>query len=160
MDDEIEPPIPRARTEGLVIRELHEEMLVYDLERHEAHCLNSVAAFIWEHCDGETSTASMAQLLAQKFGTPNDTSLVRFALEQLNRAHLLSVPLTPSAHQTQVSRRQVLRKIGRVAAVAVPLVTSIVAPTVSEAASCLGTGASCSSNAQCCSGLCVLSFCV
>ena len=40
---------PRARTEGLVVTELPDELLVYDLERHRAHCLNPTAALVFKH---------------------------------------------------------------------------------------------------------------
>ena len=46
--------LPAARTSGLVVRELAEETLVYDEERHRAHCLNRTAALVWRHCDGKT----------------------------------------------------------------------------------------------------------
>ena len=160
MTEGIEPPIPRARTEGLVIRELDGEVLVYDLERHKAHCLNQEAAFIWQRCDGETDVVTMTLLVAQTLSLPCDESIVRLALDQLSRAHLLSVRLPREVRRTRLSRRQVLRKIGTVAAVALPLVTSIVAPTAVEAATCLGTGAGCTSGAQCCSGTCFASFCL
>ena len=35
---------PTRRTEGVVVTELMDEVLVYDLERHRAHCLNPPAA--------------------------------------------------------------------------------------------------------------------
>ena len=50
---------PRARRDGLVIRELNGELLVYDLERHRAHCLNPTAALVFKQCDGRTSPARM-----------------------------------------------------------------------------------------------------
>ena len=50
---------PLARREGLVIRELADEVLVYDLDRDRAHCLNQTAAFIWQCCDGRTSTETV-----------------------------------------------------------------------------------------------------
>ncbi len=37
---------PRLREEGLVVQELPEEVLVYDLARHKAHCLSPLAAAI------------------------------------------------------------------------------------------------------------------
>ena len=40
---------PRARTEGLVVTELPDELLVYDLERHRAYCLNPTAALVFKH---------------------------------------------------------------------------------------------------------------
>src|SRR5258708_10867387 len=39
------------RTKGLVVTELKGEMLVYDLERHRAHCLNPAAAVALEVVD-------------------------------------------------------------------------------------------------------------
>jgi len=49
--------MPAARQEGLLVRELNDETLVYDLFNigHKAHCLNSTAALIWKYCDGQTS---------------------------------------------------------------------------------------------------------
>ena len=51
---------PLARKEGLVIQELPDEVLVYDLDRDRAHCLNQTAAFVWQRCDGRTSTVEIA----------------------------------------------------------------------------------------------------
>ena len=45
--------LPHARTDNLVIRELDDETLVYDMERDEAHCLNQTAALVWKQCDGK-----------------------------------------------------------------------------------------------------------
>jgi len=56
---------PLARQDRLVVQELSEEVLVYDLDRHRAHCLNRTAALIWRHCDGSTSVAEMARRLPQ-----------------------------------------------------------------------------------------------
>ncbi|PYS79821.1 MAG: hypothetical protein DMF70_12375, partial [Acidobacteria bacterium] len=57
---------PLARKEGLVIQELPDEVLVYDLDRDRAHCLNETAAFVWQRCDGRTSTVEIARSLGQK----------------------------------------------------------------------------------------------
>ncbi len=47
--------VPIARKEGLVIQEMPEEVLVYDLDTNKAHCLNQTAAFVWKSCDGKNS---------------------------------------------------------------------------------------------------------
>ena len=47
--------MPQARKDGLIIKALTDEVVVYDLERHEVHCLNRVAALVWQHCDGRTA---------------------------------------------------------------------------------------------------------
>jgi len=45
-------PLPQARSEDLVIQDIGDEVLVYDLTRHKAHCLNRTAALVWRKCDG------------------------------------------------------------------------------------------------------------
>src|SRR5262249_57163726 len=57
---------PEKRREGLVVKELPEEILVYDLERHKAHCLNPAAAVVFKHSNGERSVAELARLLRRE----------------------------------------------------------------------------------------------
>ena len=42
--------LPAAREARLLVRELAEEVLVYDEEGHRAHCLNRTAALVWKSC--------------------------------------------------------------------------------------------------------------
>jgi hypothetical protein len=53
--------LARKRKQGLVIKELPDEVLVYDLDRNKAHCLNHSAAEVWERCDGRTTAASISE---------------------------------------------------------------------------------------------------
>jgi hypothetical protein len=146
---------PRARTEGLVVHELPDEVLVYDRDRDKAHCLNQTAALVWKYCDGKTTVASMAQQLGRDLNTESvDEKVIWFALDQLGKDHLLSEIAAPPAMLAGMSRREMVRVLGVAAAVAVPLVTSIVAPTPAQAATCLPPGQPCGTSAQCCSGLC------
>ena len=80
---------PHARTESLLVEELSEETLVYDEERHKAHCLNPTAAFVWHHCDGQTSVSELARLLEDELGIPANEEVVWLALDRLERVHLL-----------------------------------------------------------------------
>ena len=146
-------PLPRARHARLVVRELANETLVYDELSHEAHCLNETAAFVWKHCDGRTSVEKLGRLLDKEMKTARPEQVVWSAIEQLEKSHLLESPVLRPAHVPRMSRRELIRGLGIAAAVTVPLVTSIVAPTAAEAASCLGAGATCTSSAQCCTGL-------
>lgn len=147
-------PAPKARTEQLVTKELGDETLVYDERSHEAHCLNRTAAFVWRHSDGRTSVRKMAGLLAKELNMPISEQVVWFALSQLEKSELLEKSFERPAHVEQISRRELMRRLGIAAAVALPLVTSIVAPTTAEAASgCLGAGSPCVSTSQCCAGL-------
>ena len=147
---------PRARQEDLVIQELPEETLVYDLKRDRAHCLNQTAAFVWRRCDGRTTTSRIAQALKEETKAPVDEKLVWLAIDQLGRNHLLQERLTPPPTYAGLNRRDVMRALGLTAAVALPVVASIVAPMPAQAATgCASTGQSCV-GISCCLG-CVCS---
>jgi|SRR5215510_9848557 len=153
---------PLARRHGLVIEEVADEILVYDLERHHAHCLNSISAFVWKKCDGKTSILQIAESLAQNGGKAIDVDIVWLALDQLKKSRLLAEDSEVLTHITKksVSRREIIRRLGVGAVVALPLVTSLVAPTPAQAATCQPTGAPCTTPAQCCSGLCPAGTCL
>jgi hypothetical protein len=72
---------------------------------------------------------------------------------RLQKAHLLDGARAQILH---TSRREMLRTLGRGAAVVVPLVTAITVPTSAQAQAtgCLANGMPCISNSQCCSGNC------
>src|SRR5262245_10894015 len=117
---------PEKRREGLVVKELPEEILVYDLERHKAHCLNPAAAIVFKHCNGERTVAELTRLLRREIGTAADESWVHLALHHLDKAHLLEEG--PEVRGRDLSRRDMLKRAGIGLAAALPLVTSIVAP--------------------------------
>jgi hypothetical protein len=129
--------LPTARRDGLLIQEIGEELVIYDQESHHVHRLNQTAAVIWRHCDGQTPVADLVALLHRELGLLSNEELVRLALDHLEKAGLLKEPLARPAGAARPSRRQLLRKLGRMAAVAllVPTVMTIVAPTPAMAQS-------------------------
>ncbi|MFN2468782.1 MAG: PqqD family protein [Gaiellaceae bacterium] len=138
---------PQARKDGLVVRELPDEILVYDLEKHEAHCLNETAAAVWNHCDGETSPSEIGFRLARQFATPVDEDVVWLALEDLGKLQLLETPVTRPT--PGLTRGDVIRRAGLVASVlAVPAVFSMAAPTA-RAGVC---NAACAGDPDCAAG--------
>lgn len=145
-----ERQFPRARLDCLS-RRFGDEVLVYDLQRDVGHCLNSTAAAIWKLCDGNRSPSQITRTLSTQLSVRLDASVVPLALEQLADAHLLVESEVPV---DRPSRRVAIRRIGIAAVVALPVITSVVAPTSAQAASCLHNLQACTSNAQCCSGLC------
>ena len=152
--------MPQARKSGLIVKEVDGEILIYDQERNKAHCLNPTAGEVWKYCDGKTSLADACTGLSEDLRTPIDEKLVLYAVDQFAADHLLEseVP-TPAFMIPGLNRRQMVRTLGLAAAVAVPLVTSILAPTPAQAATCDPTGTACTSSATCCSGLCSGGFC-
>ena len=143
---------PLARKDGLVIQDLPDEVLVYDLDGDRAHCLNQTAAFVWQRCDGRNTTAQITRKLGQQFDCSVDEKIVWLALDQLGRNHLLERQPIPPPALMGMNRRAMVRALGLAAIIAVPVVTSIVAPTPSQAATCQANGQACSTDAQCCAG--------
>lgn len=139
--------LPHALTENLVIRELDDETLVYDMERDEAHCLNRTAALVWKQCDGKTTAAQAARALQTKLDKAVGPDLVWLAIKQLKRFHL--VESTPKA--PRVSRRDLVLKYAPAALVLLPVIVSITSPTPAQAASCGGPciSGSCPSGCRC-----------
>ncbi len=148
------PQKPVARQQGLVIQELPDEILVFDLETNKAHCLNQTAAFVWKSCDGEKSVTDIVRLLGVESGNPVPEDLVWLAIDQLNENNLLTGQAKPDfKNQT---RREIIKKVGLAAVIALPLVSSLVAPTAALAAGCsgIGNGSTCGVNSVCCGGVC------
>jgi hypothetical protein len=159
---------PVARKSGLVVRDLADEVVVYDTDRHEAHCLNRTAAIVFRHADGQRDVSELAALLSAD-GAPGAEGFVEMALGQLAEARLLeSAP--PSVSEPGLARRDAMRRVGLGVAILLPLVTSVLAPSPAEAAAtcaegpgacagqpngtpCTGTIPPCLSSCQ--SGLCL-----
>lgn len=127
--------VPVARKQGLVVQEMPDEVLIYDLDTNKAHCLNKTAAFVWKSCDGNKSIADITKSFESDFGNPVEEDLVWLAIEQLNDKNLLSESLQTNFKGQ--NRREVIKKIGFAAVVALPLVASLTAPSSALAsASC------------------------
>ena len=153
---------PIARTKELLIEEVEGETLVYDLERHKAHCLNEMAEFVWRLCDGENTVSDLVRLAEKEVGVSEGGDLVWLALDRLERARLLDEPPEavgegpPEQHvEVKRSRRDVIKKLGRLG-IALPLVASIAVPSPASAATLI-TGADCWGNpsmvGRCCTNL-------
>ena len=84
--DDLVKVLPQARMDDLVMKEMPDEVLIYDLKQHKAHCLNQTAAMIWRHCDGQTSITAISQTLSQELQTTISKEVVWVALEQLSRS--------------------------------------------------------------------------
>jgi Coenzyme PQQ synthesis protein D (PqqD) len=124
---------PRARTSDLIVEEVVDEVLVYDLRSNEAHCLNTTAAAIWRACDGNTPIASLAEQINAVTGAPRDQDVVWHGLEQLHQHDLLEGTYAPPPGL--ISRRELIATL-KTAALLLPLITSIIVPTAAMAGSC------------------------
>jgi hypothetical protein len=124
---------PVARQDGLVVRELPDETLVYDLRANKAHCLNRAAALVWRLCDGRASLAKLAAALREELGVPDGEAAARLALQQLSRRGLLENPAEPESAEGRIGRREALRKLAVLGAL--PIVMTVAARHASAAQS-------------------------
>lgn len=131
--------LPIARSEQLVVHELPDELLVYDLRIDKAHCLNPTAAFVWRSCDGRTTVDEIAAAYENRTGHTLPPGAVRLALRQLTETDLLQ-----EGFKTEfdgMTRRRALMKMGLSAAV-LPVIASLVAPVAAQV-QCSGIVTSC-----------------
>ena len=141
----------RARKDNVVVKKLQDETLVYDLKRNKAYCLNETSALVWELCDGKRSIADISAEVSSRLKGAVSEDFVRIALDQLNKNGLLKAGAKD--YFGNMSRREVVRRVGFSSVAALPIVSYIVAPEAAMAQSCLplGQNRGCTSNAECCS---------
>jgi len=152
--------LPIARKEGLVIQEMPDEVLVYDLNTNKAHCLNETAAMVWKSCDGKNTVSDISQTMAQKLNASVPEDLVWLAIDQLSKDNLLEREI-----QTKISgmsRREVIKKVGFASMVALPVIGLLSFPKTALGATCrasaCGVQADCAPSQICCRGTCQASL--
>lgn len=127
MADEARGFVPVRR--DLLIRELIDEVILYDGTMKKAHCLNDTAAAVWRLCDGRRSVTEIACELGQ------DEELVWMALHEMEKSGVLNAEIPLTLRSNELSRRELMTKIGIKAAIALPIVSSILVPPASAAPS-------------------------
>ncbi|MBK8045643.1 MAG: PqqD family protein [Anaerolineales bacterium] len=70
LEGPIQCPHARGEVDDLVVQEIYDELVVYDLRRHKVHSLNATASLIWRWCDGQTLPEQVAQRLTGQLGIP------------------------------------------------------------------------------------------
>jgi hypothetical protein len=145
--DQLEVLAPRARQSGLIVRDLEDEVLVYDLERNQAHCLNRTAGLVFRYCDGITTIGELVELLRTHIGPEADEQTVWHALLRLGKDELLQEQVSWVA-KPGMTRRELMQRAG--IAVAAATVTSIVVPSATHAASITHICSSSTERFPCC----------
>ena len=126
---------PKSRQSDLVIQEIKSEILVYDQRINKAFCLNKTLALVWSLCDGERSAAAIGQIMSEKLKQPVTEDLIRLALDQLMKENLLEYSEGPVVNFTGLSRREAIRRAGFASMIALPVITSLIAPKAANAQS-------------------------
>ena len=140
--------VPKSRQQNIVVQEVNGELLIYDLNLNKALCLNRPSALIWEACDGERSISEITKIVGEKLKTEINEDFTWLALDKLKKENLMVNPEEITQNFNGLTRREVIRRIGFSSMVALPIVTSMVAPSAAYAQSGGTCGGPCS-----CSGL-------
>ena len=127
---------PRARQSDLFSEEIHGDRVIYDNRNNKVHHLNPTMSWVWSHCDGSRTIDELIAALHSDTGCDDARGLIGSGLKQLAEANLLepgSVDLTTLEDE----RSTVSRRAAVVAGIsmAVPIMTSILAPTPAAAKS-------------------------
>lgn len=156
--------IPAVRKKDLVIQELNDEILIYDLQNNKVFGLNDTSALIWRLSNGDKTMSQIAHEASQKLNSPINEELVWLALGQLKEANLINNETEITNDYQGATRREVIRRIGLASMVALPMISALVAPSALQAQSSCGTapnialGCSCFvgglSNSGNCASLC------
>jgi hypothetical protein len=121
-------PRPARRTDGLIVERLPGELLVYDQERDEAHCLHTESAAVFDLLDGTRTGGDVAALASLT------EARVEEVLSELAARHLIE---DDSREDDGLSRRDVIHRGALTGAgvAGAALITSIVAPLPAAAQS-------------------------
>lgn len=132
---------PRSRQDNIIIQEIKGEVLIYDLKENKAFCLNETSALVWQLCDGNKSVAEISQLISRQLKTPASEDLVWLAIDQLKRENLLFNSQNMETKFKGLSRREIVKKVGFASMVALPVISTLVAPLSAHAQSgCINRG--------------------
>ncbi len=126
--------LPVARNDGLRVEQLSDELIVYDVDRHKAHCLSPAAAVVWKNCDGQKTAQELAARL-QEAGVAADQEMVWMILHRLSKLDLLQQRVVVPEDAFRSTRRDLMKKVAMAGGVLFLLTASIPAPAAKKAAS-------------------------
>lgn len=147
---------PKARQNDIVIQELPDELLIYNTITNKAVNLNKTAASVWNLCDGNRDVAEISKALAKDQQLAVARDMVWLTLENLKQHDLLTNSSELPDIFAGLSRREVIKKVGLTSLIALPVISSLIAPTAAKAASgaLLAAGAACTTNPECANNNC------
>lgn len=126
---------PKSRQENLLIQDLINEKLIYDLEINRAFSLNETMSLVWQECSGKKTVSEISESIGKKLNSQIPDDFVWTALEQLKAENLLLDEGLENLSFALSTRREVIKKAGIAAAVALPAIISLTAPKAVDAQS-------------------------
>lgn len=128
---------PLSRKTDIVVQELDGEVLIYDLVKNKAFCLNETSALVWDLCDGTKSVTEISQSVGKKLNSPANEDIVWLAIDQLKKEKLIENNTELVSPFEGMTRRAVIKQVGLGTMIALPFVASIMAPKAVHAQSAI-----------------------
>lgn len=126
---------PKLKDHNLVVQEFAKELLIYDLNKNKAYCLNETSAMIWQECDGANSILEISQKVSRKLKNEVSENIVWIAISQFKVDNLLDNNEQFTIPFDGLKRREIIKRIGISSIIALPIISSIVVPTATQAQS-------------------------
>lgn len=151
---------PRSRQTEIVIQEFDDEVVIYDLKNDKALALNKTCTFVWQRCNGNQEISQISQALAKHNNQSANEDIVWLAIKILTKADLLENAEDLKSNFDGLNRRTMVKKIGLATMIALPMISTLIAPTAINAASgapCIAINQGCTfsnfTQSDCCSNL-------
>ena len=127
--------IPVTRKHDLVIQEIEDEILIYDLQTNKVFSLNQTSALIWRLSTGKKTLSEIAHAASQEMDSSIDEQFIWLALEQLRKENLIDIDSLKTSPFKRMKRRDVIKKVGYSSLVALPLIVSLTTPVAAQSGS-------------------------
>jgi coenzyme PQQ synthesis protein D (PqqD) len=137
MNSTLRPRSVRGRR--ITAQQVGDETLLYDERTHRAWCLNRSSACIWRLCDGQRDVAEISASATLELRAPFGEELVLLSLAELREKGLLEADISDIL-PPEVTRREMISRIGLAAAALLPVVAALTAPPASAQGGSVGTG--------------------
>jgi hypothetical protein len=124
--------MPQRISREISVQRIGRETLVYDGVRHRAFCMNESSGVVWRLADGTRTVAQIGAAARMELGVEVSEELVVFILEELRGDGLIEAS-GEDAVRVGISRRAMLERLGVGAAMLLPVIAAIVAPTAAQA---------------------------
>ncbi len=126
---------PKTDSSEFVIQELPDELLLYNLSKNKAYALNNTSGFVWQNCTGEKTIKEIANDLENHLQKNVPEELIWLTLKKLHAEDLIIIEDETIFNEINTNRREILKKAGLATLVALPIVSSLIAPQAAAAQS-------------------------
>ncbi len=142
--------LPIARQSDIIVQNLDNELLIYNLKTNQAYSLNETSALIYQLCDGNRTIDQIVDEVNKQLKHKVNTDFVWYAIYHLQQNDLISETKPMKSGFEGISRREAVRKVGLATLAVLPFITMVTAPKAAAASSTCQIGDPCSNPSDCC----------